>query len=392
MVFKKLLSSLGFGGVEVDTVLATGSAGQPSAPGSTLSGQVHLRAKGDVDITSIQLLLVATGAMGEVELGRFPVTGGLRLESGAVQAIPFSIGLPAHTPFTVLYGQNLPGVGVGVRTEVSVAGGTGKTDFDPFQVAATEVHQHIIDALGTIGCRFVRNELRPAGQAITFYAPVPDGQQVGPHIPQLTFVFAADPHGMNVAAELAARPGAGDPHRVTPELAQQLSAQPNGWVEHVDKWVTDILAKMATAPGAGSGSFMRPAPAPTPAPTPGYAPAPGRQPYQYAGAAPAYQYGGYRGGGFGVGSMVAGGVGGAALGFLGGMMIADMMQPDINVHETINNYEAPADSAEGADYTDSSYQDASQDSSYQDDYSGGYDGYGGGDDDFGGGDFGGGDF
>jgi sporulation-control protein len=383
MVFKKLLSSLGFGGVEVDTVLA-GSAGQPGAPGSTLSGQVHLRAKGDVDITSIQLLLVATGAMGEVELGRFTVAGGLRLGSGAVQALPFSIVLPAHTPVTVLYGQNLPGVSVGVRTEVAVAGGTGKTDFDPFHVAATEAHQHIIDALGTIGCRFVRNELRPAGQAITFYAPVPEGQQVGPHIPQLTFLFAADPQGMDVTAELAARPGAGDRHRVTPELAGQLSAQPNGWVEHVDKWVTEILAKLATAPGAGAGSFMQPAPASTAPPAPGYAPSPGRRPYQYAGAAPAYQYGGYRGGGFGVGSMVASGVGGAALGFLGGMMIADMMQPDVNVHETINNYDTPAD---GQDSTDTSYQDASYDDS-----SGGYDDYGGGYDDFGGGDFGGGDF
>ncbi len=383
MVFKKLLSSLGFGGVEVDTVLASGSAGQPGAPGSTLSGQVHLRAKGDVDISSIQLLLVATGAMGEVELGRFTVAGGLRLGSGAVQAIPFSIALPAHTPFTVLYGQNLPGASVGVRTEVAVAGGSGKTDFDPFRVAATDVHQHIIDALGTIGCRFVRHELRPAGQAITFYAPVPTGQQVGPHIPQLTFVFAADPQGMNVAAELAARPGAGDLHRITPELAEQLTAQPNGWVEHVDKWVTDILAKMATAPGAGASSFMQP----TPAPAPGHAAAPGRQPYQYAGAAPAYQYGGYRGGGFGMGSMVAGGLGGAALGFLGGMMIADMMQPDINVHETVNNYETnadgSADGADNADYSDSSYQDASYDS-----YGGDYGGY----DDFGGGDFGGGDF
>jgi len=255
-----------------------------------------------------------------------------------------------------------------------VAGGAGKTDFDPFQVAATEMHQHVIDALGTIGCRFVRNELRPAGQAITFYAPVPTGQQVGPQIPQLTFVFANDPQGMTVTTELAARLGAGDAHRLTPELAQQLSAQPNGWVSHVDGWVTGVLTKLASAPGvpgAGAGSFMQPAPA---VPT-GYAPQ-GRQ-YQYAGAAPAYQYGGYGSRGFGMGSMVASGVGGAALGFLGGMMIADMMQPDVNVHETVNNY---YDSDPQQDYADSSYQDAS------------YGDSGGGYDDFGGGDFGGGDF
>jgi sporulation-control protein len=383
MVFKKLLSSLGFGGVEVDTVLAA----QPAGPGGTLSGQVHLRAKGDVDIAAIQLLIVASGAMGEVELGRFTVAGGLRLGSGAAQAVAFTITLPAHTPITILYGQNLPGVSVGVRTEVAVAGGTGKTDFDPLQVQATEVHQHIIDALGTIGCRFVRNELRPAGQAITFYAPVPAGQPVGPHIPQLTFVFAADPQGMNVTAELVARPGQGDPHRITPELASRLSAATDGsqgWVEHVDGWVTQILAKAAATAGAGSGSFMQPAPAAMP----GYAPQGRQQPYAYSGAAPAYQYGGYRGGGLGIGSVIAGGVGGAALGFLGGMMLADMMQPDVTVNETVNNYETGTDDQS---YQDSSYGDSAsyQDAGY-DDYSGGYDDYGGGD--FGGGDFGGGDF
>jgi sporulation-control protein len=387
VVFKKLLSSLGFGGVEVDTVLSSPSV----SPGASLSGQVRLQAKGDVDITSIQLLLVANSAIGEVELGRFPVAGGLRLGSGAVQAIPFSVPVPAHAPMTVLYGQNLPGVSVGVRTEVAVSGGSGKTDFDPVQVQATETHQHVIDALGTIGCRFVRNELRPQGQAITFYAPVQANQQVGPHIPQLTFVFAADPQGMNVTAELAARPGQGDVHRITPELASQLSAQPNGWVEHVDKWVTQILTKATTTAGAGAGSFMQP----TPAAMPGYAPQ-GRQqqPYAYSGAAPAYQYGGYRGGGgFGVGSVIAGGVGGAALGFLGGMMIADMMQPDVTVNETVNNYDTAetGDTGDtGADYSDSSYQDAGYDSGGYDGSSGGYDDFGGGD--FGGGDFGGGDF
>lgn len=354
MVFKKLLSSLGFGGVDVDTVLSAG--GQPTAPGSALAGQVHLRAKGDVDITSIRLLLVANSAMGEVELARFPVTGGLRLGSGAVQAIPFTVALPAHTPFTVLYGQPIPGVTVGVRTEVAVAGGSGKTDFDPVAVAAPAVPQHVIDALGTIGCRFVRHELRPAGQAITFYAPVPNGQPVGPHIPQLTFVFSADPHGASITTELASRPGTGQVHAIPP------ADQSIDWVPLVDGWVTALLA---SAPSAAPGAFMQPTPAAT-----GYPQPPQARPYQYAGAAPAYQYRGY-----GVGSMVASGVGGAALGFLGGMMVADMMQPD--VHETVNNYYDSSDPSS----QDSSYQD---DGSYQD---ASYDDYGGGFDDFGGGDF-----
>jgi sporulation-control protein spo0M len=57
MVFKKLLAGLGFGGVEVDTVLSP----QPGTPGGSLTGQVNLRAKGDTDITAINLLLVASG-------------------------------------------------------------------------------------------------------------------------------------------------------------------------------------------------------------------------------------------------------------------------------------------------------------------------------------------
>src|SRR5687767_9954347 len=156
MVFKKLLSSLGFGGVDVATVLSAPVV----TPGGPLSGQVHLRAKGDVEIGSVQLLLICSDGRGELELARFPVAGGLRLAGGSVQALPFTMTTPLSAPFDLLYGQQLPGYTIGVRTEVAVTGGSAKTDFDPVRVDAPPVAQRVIDALGTIGCRFVRNELR----------------------------------------------------------------------------------------------------------------------------------------------------------------------------------------------------------------------------------------
>src|SRR5688572_13344295 len=207
MVFKKLLAGLGFGGVEVDTVLPP----QPALAGGQLFGQVNLRAKSDTDITAITLILVSQAPMGELELGRFQVAGMVRVPSGTTQSVPFSVPLPPHTPFTVLFGQNLPGMNLGVRTELSVASGKAKGDFDPVRVEAASVHEQIMDTLGLIGCKFVRSDIRPgvhagfnvpAAQAIIFFAPIPDGQQPGPHIPLITFTLSGNNDGLTVIAEL----------------------------------------------------------------------------------------------------------------------------------------------------------------------------------------------
>lgn len=325
MVFKKLLSSLGFGGVEVDTV----PSATPPVPGGPLTGQVHLRAKSDVEIAGIELLLVAGVRTGEVELARYPVGGaGLRLASGATQAVPFQVAFPAWAPFNILYGGQLPGYTLGVRTQVAVAGGSAKTDFDPLRVEADPARQKVIDALGVIGCRYIRNELRqgsPPVQAITFWAPLAPDQAPGPHVPQLTFVFAGDDGGLTVAAEHAHAPGRGEVHYVSHADAQRMSADPAGlesWVVEVDSWVTSLLSKPAPA---AQGSFMQP--------TAMQQHGRGQQ-YAYGGRPHSYNYGGYRrGSGMGLGGAVAAGVGGAALGFLGGMMIggmiSDAMTPDM---------------------------------------------------------------
>lgn len=350
MVLRRILSSLGFGGVDVDTVLSTPA----TRPGGAFSGQVRLHAKGDVEITSVQLLLVANSG-GEVELGRYPVADRLALTGGTGHAIGFHLATPYATPVTLVYGHPMPGVTVGVRTEVTVAQGSAKTDFDPLGVEPTEIAQYVLDALGTIGSRFARSELRPGSpvtQAITFYAPVPQGQPVGPHIPQLVFTLAADPQGLTVAAGVAGRAGPGDVHRVTEEQFRALIAQPAQWIELVDGWVRRALDRVAAVPDQDPGSFMRPPVQAGPA-TPGQP----RQPYNYpAQGAGGYRYGGYRG----TGTLIGAGLGGAALGFLGGMVIGDM------IHDALTPDVAPdtaaADAQDpGADtYADTGYAEQGQ--------------------------------
>ncbi|MER7006113.1 sporulation protein [Dactylosporangium sp. NPDC000555] len=318
MVFKKLLAGLGLGGVQVDTVIAPQSA----TPGGTLTGQVNLRAKSDSQVTAVDLQLLASGSFGEIELARHRVAAGLHITSGSTPSVPFTLPVPAHAPFTALYGHNLPGLTVGVRTHVTVASGSAKSDFDPVTLDAGPVQQRIMDALGTIGARFVRSELRPssglsvpAAHAVTFYAPLPEGQQPGPHIPQIVFLVVPGADDLTVVVELAARPGAGDRHHLSAADLERLDTDEDGWINEVDRWLTTVLQQ---SQAAATGAFLQPQ---QPQQQVGY----GRhgRPYAYQGRQP-YQYGGYKRRP-GMGSAVAAGVGGAALGFLGGMVISDMM-------------------------------------------------------------------
>ncbi|WP_051366388.1 sporulation protein [Hamadaea tsunoensis] len=408
MVFKKLLGSLGIGGPTVDTVLS-----QPTVtPGAPLAGQILLAGGGsDTEIESITLIVTAEAAGAAYDVARIPAAGRFVLPAGAHHSIPLSAQLPWETPVSIIYGQPLPGIALGIRTQVDVRGGSGKTDRDPIAVQPLPVHNHLLDALGLIGCRFVRADLRPGQQAglgvpvaqrITFYAPA-DGRTPGAHLPQLSISYAANAHALDVAVEAG---WGSQPARYTlahSEATGDISAT-------VATWVRDALARVPQQ-GQGAGAFMQPPPVAynQRGGQPGYGgqgygqPGYGAQPgYGQGYGQPAYGGGGYGYGrsGPGMGSMIAAGAGGAALGFLGGMVIGDMLDgPDHNNTENVtenvtNNYYENDPGAGDPGNTDASYDNSSYDGGGYDNasYDGGGDFGGGGYDDFGGGDFGGGDF
>src|SRR4051812_32771963 len=147
MVFKKLLGSLGIGGPTVDTVLSTPTV----TPGGPLQGQVYLKGGGsDTDIDGIALILTATCGGAAFDVARITVAGRFTLPAGSTQAVPVQAQTPWETPITLIYGRPLPGIVMGVRTQVDVRGGSGKTDLDPLAVSPLNAHNHLLDALGNL--------------------------------------------------------------------------------------------------------------------------------------------------------------------------------------------------------------------------------------------------
>ncbi|WAU81418.1 sporulation protein [Streptomyces sp. Qhu-G9] len=313
MVFKRLLGSLGVGGPTVDTVLEPGAA----LPGAPLSGQVYLQGgDADFDIEHITLELVARveaeheggESEGVLVFDRFTVGGGFRLAAGERHSVPFSVALPWETPVTELYGQSL-GVVLGVRTELAVAGAKDKCDLDQLTVRPLPVQEAVLEALGQLGFGFKSADLEygrigGTGQRLPFYqeielAPAPPyAHQV--HEIELTFLAA--PGGMEVVLEAAKRGGFfSEGHdAVTRFTVGHHDVEHRDWNTEVDGWIRQLLEHRTS-----HGSHA------------------------------AYGHGGHHGhdehhhashrSGPGMGTAVAAGAAGLAVGVVGGMVAAEVV-------------------------------------------------------------------
>ncbi|QKZ19779.1 sporulation protein [Streptomyces chartreusis] len=251
MVFKRLLGSLGVGGPTVDTVLDPG----PALPGGALTGQVRLRGGGaDFEIESITLELVARveaeheegESEGAVTFERFTVGGGFRLAEGEEHSVPFSVTLPWETPVTELYGQAL-GVVLGVRTELSVAGAKDKGDLDRLAVGPLPVQEAVLEALGQLGFGFRSADLEygrigGTGQQLPFYQEIEitPSPRYAHRVNEIEVTFLAGPAGMEVVLEADKRGGlfsAGHDaltrFTVGHHDSRDWNAEVEGWIERL---------------------------------------------------------------------------------------------------------------------------------------------------------------
>ncbi|MFB7917459.1 sporulation protein [Streptomyces sp. NPDC056061] len=319
MVFKRLLGSLGVGGPTVDTVLDAGAA----VPGGPLSGRVELRGGGAAfDIEHITLELVARVEAeheegereGVVAFERFTVGGGFRLAEDELRSVPFTVVLPWETPVTQLYGQDL-GIVLGVRTELSVAGARDKGDLDQLVVAPLPVQEAVLDAFGRLGCGFASADLeygRIGGthQQLPFYQEIEllPPPQYADRIEEIEVTFLASPGGMDVVLEADLRGG----HHSGGHDALARFTVGHDDIAHRD-WqalVDEQLRRLAE---------LRPA-----------------YPVEYGHGAPGYHGdghghdgahhtdGGHRSGP-GVGTAIAAGAAGLAVGVVGGMVAAEVV-------------------------------------------------------------------
>ncbi|AVV45160.1 sporulation protein [Streptomyces sp. P3] len=323
MVFKRLLGSLGVGGPTVDTVLTPGAA----HPGSTLSGQVHLKGgSADFDIEHITLELVARveaeheegESEGVVAFERFTVGGGFRLAEGAQHSIPFSVMLPWETPITELYGQGL-GIVLGVRTELSVAGAKDKGDLDQLAVGPLPAQEAILEALGQLGFGFKSADLEygrigGTGQQLPFYQEIEltPAPQYAHQVNEIELTFLAHPGGMEVVLEADKRGGLfSEGHdALTRFTVSHDGVEHQDWITLVDGWIRQLVEHRASY---GSHSAYAHAD-----------PYSGSHGGHYGHGDDEHHHEGHRSGP-GMGTAIAAGAAGLAVGVVGGMVAAEVV-------------------------------------------------------------------
>nr|WP_164397129.1 sporulation protein [Streptomyces harenosi] len=313
MVFKRLLGSLGVGGPTVDTVLDPG----PVRPGGALTGQVHLKGgSADFDIEHITLELVARveaeheegESEGVVAFERFTVGGGFRLAGGEHRSVPFSVPLPWETPITELHGQPL-GIVLGVRTELSVAGARDKGDLDPLTVGPLPAQEAVLEAFGQLGFGFKSADLElgrigGTGQQLPFYQEIEmtPSPQYAAQVDEIELTFLAHPGGMEVVLEADQRGGFFSSGHDTLTRFTVGHQDVRDWNAEVDGWVRRLVGNRT--PHASPVAYGH------------------GDPYVSHGPGGHHHDAGHRSGP-GMGTAVAAGAAGLAVGVVGGMVAAE---------------------------------------------------------------------
>ncbi|WP_455357423.1 sporulation protein [Streptomyces sp. SYSU K217416] len=256
MGFKRLLASMGAGGASVETVLTEVNV----VPGGVVQGEVRIQG-GSVD-QQIEGLSVGLQARVEVEGGDQEVKqdiefvkqrlgGAVEVKAGAVHVVPFGLEIPWETPVTSLAGHQLPGMNIGVTTELEIARAVDAGDLDPINVHPLPAQQAILDAFGQLGFRFrsadmERGHIRGTRQRLPFYQEiefVPPQQYRGLNQVELTFI--ADHSEMDVVLEMDKKPGlfseGSDSYRAF--KVGLNSYQDTDWAAYLNQWLAAVGGK-----------------------------------------------------------------------------------------------------------------------------------------------------
>ena len=179
MVLRILKAVLGVG-VTVDTVLSENTI----SPGGTLTGEVKFTG-GEVDqkvegITLEFTALVENDAKGETHTStyhfhRAQVSGPFQLAQGSTHSVQFEIPVPWETPVNSLDGRPLPGMTLGVSTELALDKAFDKGDLDPLTVEPLTVQAEALRAMESLGFVFQVADLEAGtipGSHMPFYQEI----------------------------------------------------------------------------------------------------------------------------------------------------------------------------------------------------------------------------
>ncbi|XVV00887.1 sporulation protein [Actinosynnema sp. CA-248983] len=317
-MFKRMLSAFGVGGPSVDTVLDSPHA----TPGQVITGQVRIQggsAEAKIDRIVLSLVTRVEVEHGDHEFGgvseflRVSVAQDVRVAPNQPVTVPFQLPLPWETPITAVGGHQLPGMTVGVRTELVISGAPDKGDLDPVLVGPLPSQDRVLDAFGQLGFQFRSADVeagRIAGvhQELGFYQEIeffPPAQYAG-RVNQVELTFVTNPHELVVVLEADKRGGlfssGGDAFgRFHVTHADALNTD---WASAINQWLAQV------AQGGGHAAYGNPAFGGQPQ----YGHQPGHPQHGYD------HHGRHRGPGMG------GVVAGAAAGVVGGMILGEVVE------------------------------------------------------------------
>lgn len=314
-MFKRMLSAFGVGGPSVDTVLDSPGA----VPGGTITGLVRIQGgKSEAKIDRIELSLVTSAEaehhdrerVGAAEFHRMVVRQDVRVAAGEAMDVPFELPVPWETPVTAVGSARLPGMVVGVRTELVIAGAPDKGDLDPVAVHPLPSQEAVLDAFGELGFQFHSADVEVGSlhgvpqrldcfQELEFFPP----REFAGRINEVELTFVATPHELHVVLEADKRGGMfgssggdafgrfGYPH----EEAERVN-----WAELIGQWLTRVAESRPSGHQGHQGHH-------------------GHYDDEYGHG---HHGRGGRGGGLGMGATVVGGV---AAGVVGGMVMGEVM-------------------------------------------------------------------
>jgi sporulation-control protein len=299
-MFKRMLSVFGVGGPSVDTVLDSPHA----APGQVITGQVRIQGGStDARIDRIVLSLVTRieaehgdhESRGTAEFFRLTVAENVVVGEGQPVALPFQLPLPWETPITEVGGRQLPGMTVGVRTDLDISGAPDKGDLDPIQVSPIPAQDAVLEAFGQLGFQFrsadvEAGRIHGVHQELGFFQEIeffPPHRYAG-QINQVELTFVTNPHELVVVLEADKRGGlfrSGGDSFGRFQVSHQ-EALGTDWASWIDQWMAQTAER-----GGHFGHYDE------------------------------HGHHGHHRGGPGMGGIVAG----AAAGVVGGMVIGEVM-------------------------------------------------------------------
>ncbi|MFD0559805.1 sporulation-control protein [Stackebrandtia endophytica] len=161
MVLRKLTAAFA-AGVTVDTVLDRSRA----VGGDVVQGEVRLTGGRQTHrvqrvVLDLEAVVENSGLSGPQGFFSYEVGSGFELPANGPVTLPFRLSLPWETPISGIAGEPLPGIRLGVATELALEHALDKGDLDPLTVEPPPAQTAALKAVDSLGFAFHKATIVP---------------------------------------------------------------------------------------------------------------------------------------------------------------------------------------------------------------------------------------